>query len=175
VTEAEKADDGLLAMVKRVLGVRDEVPEPKQQASAEPEAEVVEPQQVAPIAEPDREETLADQVQVLSDQALSDQALSDQALADPVEEAANAADRKLTVQRSHTAVEIQDLILSALTTFPDAPKKGMTITVYGYTPWNAMVTFAPGSVNSATASTIRSMLQRIVERLREQIEIEIPE
>jgi hypothetical protein len=51
----------------------------------------------------------------------------------------------------------------------------MTITVYGYTPWNAMVTFAPGSVNSATASTIRSMLQRIVERLREQIEIEIPE
>jgi hypothetical protein len=50
----------------------------------------------------------------------------------------------------------------------------MTLTVYGYNPWNAMVTFAPDSATAATAKTVRSVLGRIVDELRDKIEIEVP-
>jgi hypothetical protein len=55
------------------------------------------------------------------------------------------------------------LILKALEAIPDAPTVGMAFTVYGYNSWNA-----------ATATAIRISLGRVVEQLRDKIEIEIP-
>jgi hypothetical protein len=77
-------------------------------------------------------------------------------------------------RQKRSSVEIQDIILNALVAIPDAPKEGMTVTVYGYSPWNAMVTFAPGSATTATAKTIRGLLGRFVERMRDKIQINIP-
>ena len=56
-------------------------------------------------------------------------------------------------------------VIIAMFTFliPDAPKEGMIVTVYGYSPWNAMVTFAPGTTTTAIAKAIRGLLGRIVE------------
>jgi hypothetical protein len=62
-----------------------------------------------------------------------------------------------------SSTELQDLILKTLEAIPDAPTVGMTVTVYGYNPWNA-----------ATATAIRISLGRVVEQLRDKIEIEIP-
>ena len=76
-------------------------------------------------------------------------------------------------RRRVSSVEIQEMILNALMAIPNAPK-GMTVTVYGYNPWNAMVTVAPGSANGATVRTIRGLLDRIVEESRNKIQIDIP-
>ena len=67
-------------------------------------------------------------------------------------------------------------VIIAMFTFliPDAPKEGMIVTVYGYSPWNAMVTFAPGTTNTAIAKAFRGLLGRIVEEMRDKIQIEIP-
>jgi hypothetical protein len=77
-------------------------------------------------------------------------------------------------RRHVSSGEIQDMILNALLAMPNAPKEGMTVTVYGYNPWNAMVTVAPGSATSATVKTIRGLLGRIVDEMRNKIQIEIP-
>ena len=77
-------------------------------------------------------------------------------------------------RKNRSSVEIQDMILNALLAIPDAPKEGMIVTVYGYSPWNAMVTFAPGTTTTVIAKAIRGLLGRIVEELRDKIQIEIP-
>jgi hypothetical protein len=155
VTEEEKPDHGLLAMLKRALD-----PNPPNQETTKPldiapdiaPAEIEpEPQgEPNPVAEPEPEQPAK--------------------AVEPVQ----AESSRPVVPRLRTAVEIQDMILGAIATIPKAPKKGMVITVYGYSPWNAMVTFAPGSTDSATAATIQKVLDTVVDRLRPEIDIEIP-
>ncbi len=76
--------------------------------------------------------------------------------------------------RTRTADQLQSLILDALSRIPDAPKHGMAITVYGYHPWNAMVSFAPGSTRTSTAAIIRSALIKVVDEMRGHFDIEMP-
>jgi hypothetical protein len=77
-------------------------------------------------------------------------------------------------RKTLSPTELQELILTALTALPEVPKRGMSVTVYGFYPWNAMVTFAPGSTTAAKAKTIRQLLPGVVDQLRKEIQIEIP-
>jgi hypothetical protein len=71
-----------------------------------------------------------------------------------------------------SADQIHAFILSAMLEIPDFPKKGVAITVYGLSPWNAVLTFAPGSTSSKNAGAYRDALSDIVEKLRTQFDLE---
>lgn len=157
MTEDEKPDDGLLAMIKRAIN-------PKQEA--EPAGESTPP-------ETDEEERILTSEPVLEPTALEAAEPIDRPEL-PAEPASEPAVTRREQSRIRTADDVQRMILDALATIPDAPKRGMTITVYGYRPWNAMVTFAPGSANMPTATMIRSALTRLVEEMRGHVDIEIP-
>jgi hypothetical protein len=156
VTKDEKPDDGLLAMIKRAI-------HPKQEEELTDASDWAEAKHEDPVSasEPVLEPIAAE-------------------IADPVAEPEIPAEPALEVtltsaqSRTRTANEVQKMILDALITIPDAPKRGMSITVYGYRPWNAMVTFAPGSAKISTATMIRSALTRLIEEMRGHFDIEIP-
>jgi hypothetical protein len=157
VTENEKPDDGLLAMIKRAINPKQEVEPSEVEESNLPEAEQEEPVlTLEPVLEPIAIEA-AEPIDQLE-----------------IAEPASKPDTTSTQSRIHTAHDVQKMISDALTTIPDAPKHGMMITVYGYRPWNAMVTFSPGSANLSTATMIRSALTRLVEEMRDHVDIEIP-
>jgi hypothetical protein len=75
-------------------------------------------------------------------------------------------------KRTVTPEHLQGLILAGLRKVEEFPKDGVSITVYGLKPWNAMITFAPGSVSSKTAATYRQMLPQLIEELRKQFDVE---
>jgi hypothetical protein len=77
-----------------------------------------------------------------------------------------------TPKRTVTPEHLQGLILAGLQKVEEFPKDGVSITVYGLKPWNAMITFAPGSVSSKTAATYRQMLPQLIEELRKQFDVE---
>jgi hypothetical protein len=153
VTDDEKPDDGLLAMIKRAINPTQEtepieesnLPEEEPLLTSEPILEPIVLESAEPIDQPELPPGPASKPEIASTQS-----------------------------RIRTAEDVQKMILDALTTIPGAPKRGMTITVYGYRPWNAMVTFAPGSANISTATMIRSALARLVEEMRGHVDIEIP-
>jgi hypothetical protein len=145
VSEDSDPEDGLLTMLKRaVFPGQDQILPLQPMEVEEIEAD---PQQVESETAPDREPA-----------ALELSTIS------PIPEP----------RKNRSSVEIQDMILNALLAIPDAPKEGMTVTVYGYSPWNAMVTFAPGTTSTVIAKAIRGLLGRIVEEMRDKIQIEIP-
>ncbi len=156
MAEDEKPDDGLLAMIKRAMN-------PKREAEPTEESELseAEPEDPVSVAESDLEPIAAEIAGTVDEPQLA---------AEPASE----PDVTSAQSRTRTADEVQNMILDALTAIPDAPKHGMTITVYGYRPWNAMVTFAPGSAKISTATMIRSALTRLVEEMRGRVDIEMP-
>lgn len=156
MTEDEKSDDGLFAMIKKAMNPRQEA-EPAEERDL-PEAE---DEDSIPVAKPAPETAAAK-------------------IAEPVDKpefvATSSSEPTVTntQSRTRTAEQVQKMIVDALSRIPDAPKNGMTITVYGYRPWNAMVTFAPGSAKISTATMIRSTLTRLVEEMRGSVDIEMP-
>ncbi|MGY4501091.1 hypothetical protein ACVWYH_005022 [Bradyrhizobium sp. GM24.11] len=70
------------------------------------------------------------------------------------------------------AVAIGDLVLSELRKMDGFPRSGVSITVYGYRNWNAMIRFAPISTNSQNAARLRQALPDIVFKLRKYVELE---
>jgi len=70
------------------------------------------------------------------------------------------------------AVAIADLVLGELRKMDGFPESGVSITVYGSRPWNAMIRFAPFSTTSQDAARLRHALPDIVFRLREHVELE---
>jgi hypothetical protein len=52
------------------------------------------------------------------------------------------------------------------------PRSGVSITVYGYRNWNAMIRFAPFSITSLNAASLRKALPDIVFKLRHYVDIE---
>jgi hypothetical protein len=147
VSEDSDPEDGLLTMLKRVV-LRSE-------------------DQILPSQPTEVEEIESDLQQVESETALEPELepqLTELSTNSPIPE----------TRKNRSSVEIQDMILNALLAIPDAPKEGMTVTVYGYSPWNAMVTFAPGTTTTAIAKAIREFLGRLVEEMRDKIQIDIP-
>lgn len=70
------------------------------------------------------------------------------------------------------AVVIADLVLGELRKIDGFPKSGVSITVYGSRPWNAMIRFAPFSTTSQDAARLRHALPDIVFRLRQYVELD---
>jgi hypothetical protein len=70
------------------------------------------------------------------------------------------------------AVAIADLVLHELRKMEGFPRSGVSITVYGYRNWNAMIRFAPFSITSQNAARLRKALPDIVFKLRHYVDIE---
>jgi hypothetical protein len=65
------------------------------------------------------------------------------------------------------------MIIEGLRQIPGFPSEGVTVTVYGFQPWGAMLTFAPNSTTVANATRYRKILVDIVYDLRKNFEIDI--
>jgi hypothetical protein len=70
------------------------------------------------------------------------------------------------------AVAIADLVLGELRKVDGFPRSGISISVYGYRNWNAMMRFAPFSITSQNAARLRQALPDIVFRLRQYVDLE---
>jgi hypothetical protein len=70
------------------------------------------------------------------------------------------------------AVVIADLVLGELRKMDGFPISGVSITVYGSRPWNAMIRFAPFSTTSQDAARLRHALPDIVFKLRQYVELD---
>jgi len=71
------------------------------------------------------------------------------------------------------AETIADLVLGELRKIEGFPGSGVSITVYGYRNWNAMITFAPFSTSFQNATRFRQALPDLVLKLRRFVELEI--
>ncbi|TQF34916.1 hypothetical protein UNPF46_27150 [Bradyrhizobium sp. UNPF46] len=71
------------------------------------------------------------------------------------------------------AEAIADLVLGELRKLEDFPATGVSVTVYGYRHWNAMLTFAPFSTSFQNATRFRQTMPDIVFKLRRFVELEI--
>lgn len=71
------------------------------------------------------------------------------------------------------AEAIADLVLGELRKIEDFPASGVSVTVYGYRQWNAMITFAPFSTTFRNATRFRQALPDLVFKLRRFVELEI--
>jgi hypothetical protein len=72
-----------------------------------------------------------------------------------------------------TAAQARALIIEGLRQIHDFPSEGVTVTVYGFQPWSAMLTFAPNSTTLANATRYRKILAEIVYDLRKNFEVDI--
>jgi hypothetical protein len=71
-----------------------------------------------------------------------------------------------------SADKVQDLLVQGLAKMPGFPERGVSVTVYGSRPWNAMLSFAVGSVSYQSAIALRGALRGIVNSLRPTIDVE---
>lgn len=71
------------------------------------------------------------------------------------------------------AEAIADLVLGELRKLEDFPAAGVSVTVYGYRHWNAMITFAPFSTSFHNATRFRQAMPDLVFKLRRFVELEI--
>lgn len=76
-------------------------------------------------------------------------------------------------KRRLPAEAIADLVLGELRKIEGFPASGVSITVYGYRNWNAMITFAPFSTTFRDATRFRQALPDIVFKLRRYVDLEI--
>lgn len=150
-------DAGLVAMISSILGGnrRAEAAGPPPLADFMPAA--------APIA---------DVAQIPEAESPKLQDSSDQAVAAPKPVAPG---HPLTPdgKRRLPAEAIADLVLGELRKIEDFPASGVSVTVYGYRQWNAMITFAPFSTTFRNATRFRQALPDLVFKLRRFVELEI--
>lgn len=71
------------------------------------------------------------------------------------------------------AEAIADLVLGELRKLDNFPSSGVSVTVYGYRHWNAMLTFAPFSTSFQNATRFRQAVPDLVFKLRRFVELEI--
>ncbi|OAF17697.1 hypothetical protein [Bradyrhizobium neotropicale] len=76
-------------------------------------------------------------------------------------------------KRRLPAEVIADLVLGELRKIVDFPASGVSVTVYGYRNWNAMITFAPFSTTFRDATRFRQALPDIVFKLRRYVDLEL--
>ena len=81
--------------------------------------------------------------------------------------------QRFSNQPLKTAAQARALIIEGLRQIPGFPSEGVTVTVYGFQPWSAMLTFAPNSTTLANATRYRKILAEIVYDLRKNFEVDI--
>ena len=154
-------DAGLVAMISSILGGNK-----RAEAASPPPLTDVAP--VAPAAAPAPDLAQIPEADSPKLQDASDEAV---AAAKPVVPAAQS----LTPdgKRLLPAEAIAELVLGELRKLEDFPASGVSVTVYGYRNWNAMLTFAPFSTSFQDATRFRQALPDLVFKLRRFVELEI--
>lgn len=156
-------DAGLVAMISSILGgnKRAEAASPPPFADFVPAAPAAGP--AAAVPEIPEAESPKLQTGAAADEAA--------AAAKPVA----PASQPLTPdgKRLLPAEAIADLVLGELRKIEGFPASGVSVTVYGYRHWNAMITFAPFSTNFQNATRFRQALPDLVFKLRRFVELEI--
>lgn len=156
---SDAKDAGLVAMISSILGGNKRA----EAASPPPLADFM---PAAPAAAP-----IADVAQIPEAESPKLQDASSQTVAPkPV-----APSPPLTPdgKRLLPADAIADLVLGELRKIEDFPASGVSVTVYGYRHWNAMITFAPFSTTFRNATRFRQALPELVFKLRRFVELEI--
>jgi hypothetical protein len=154
-------DAGLVAMISSILGgnKRAEAASPPPLADFMPAAPAAEPAlEVAHIPEAESPKL---------------QGASDEAVAAPKPVAPASQSMTPDGKRLLPAEAIADLVLGELRKIEDFPASGVSVTVYGYRHWNAMITFAPFSTNFRNATRFRQAMPDLVFKLRRFVELEI--
>lgn len=152
----EVKDAGLVAMISSILGGNkraDSVAPP-------PLAEV------PPIVPADAVEPTSSSVPAAT------KAENAPAATKPVEPTAQIATTR-DGKRLLPAEAIADLVLGELRKLEGFPSSGVSVTVYGYRHWNAMLTFAPFSTSFQNATRFRQAVPDLVFKLRRFVELEI--
>lgn len=162
-------DAGLVAMISSILGgnKRAEGSGPPPLADFLPAAPVAGPAAAVPEIPEAESPKLQEESGDESGGAVEEAAVS----AKPVA----PASQPLTPdgKRLLPAEAIADLVLGELRKIEGFPASGVSVTVYGYRHWNAMITFAPFSTNFQNATRFRQALPDLVFKLRRFVELEI--
>ncbi|WP_234683560.1 hypothetical protein [Bradyrhizobium monzae] len=157
-------DAGLVAMISSILGGNRRA----EAASPPPLADFM---PVAPTAAP-AADVAADLAEIPEAESPKLQDASDQAVAAP-KPVAPGPPLTPDGKRLLPAEVIADLVLGELRKIEDFPASGVSVTVYGYRHWNAMITFAPFSTTFQNATRFRQALPDLVFKLRRFVELEI--
>lgn len=162
-------DAGLVAMISSILGgnKRAEAAGPPPLADFLPSA----PAAPTPSAVVEIPEAASPKLQGAFEggsEDTSDTVVTTPKPAEPVSQAMTPDGKRLL-----PAAAIADLVLGELRKIEGFPASGVSVTVYGYRHWNAMLTFAPFSTNFQNATRFRQALPDLVFKLRRFVELEI--
>ncbi|MCA1377513.1 MULTISPECIES: hypothetical protein [unclassified Bradyrhizobium] len=164
----EVKDAGLVAMISSILGGNKRADPVASPSLAE----------VPPIVPADPEEPAATSRSESRSDSRSDAAKAESApdaapaAAEPAEPPAQIATTR-DGKRLLPAEAIADLVLGELRKLDNFPSSGVSVTVYGYRHWNAMLTFAPFSTSFQNATRFRQAVPDLVFKLRRFVELEI--
>lgn len=158
-------DAGLVAMISSILGgnKRADTVAPPPLTEGPPTAPTSGTNGFAPLME-----SIPDAAPA-GDEAASDTVPPAATPAEPPPKIATTPDGK----RLLPAEAIADLVLGELRKLEDFPATGVSVTVYGYRHWNAMITFAPFSTTFQNATRFRQAVPDLVFKLRRFVELEI--
>jgi hypothetical protein len=70
-----------------------------------------------------------------------------------------------------TAAELAQMIEADLAKHPDCPKNGFRVTVYGTTPWRAMLTITPAAGPVRNPQEWRDFTEELAERIRKRYDL----
>jgi hypothetical protein len=73
--------------------------------------------------------------------------------------------------RLRTANELATVILNTLSTLDGCPKRGFVVTVYGFHPWNAMLTITPEAGTVADPALWHERVRELAQRLRQEYDV----
>ncbi|MCG2644285.1 MULTISPECIES: hypothetical protein [Bradyrhizobium] len=162
-------DAGLVAMISSILGgnKRAEAASPPPLADFLPAAPAPGPAAGVPEI-PEAESPKLQNVSNGTSNGASDEAAAPAKPVAPATQSLTPDGKRLL-----PAEAIADLVLGELRKIEGFPASGVSVTVYGYRHWNAMITFAPFSTNFQNATRFRQALPDLVFKLRRFVELEI--
>lgn len=158
-------DAGLVAMISSILGGNKRADTPPPLTEAPPTAPANEPETVEPLAL----DAAPAESEIKSEPAPGTVVPAEAKPAEAPAKIVTTRDGKQLLP----ADAIADLVLGELRKMEDFPASGVSVTVYGYRNWNAMLTFAPFSTSFQNAARFRQALPDLVFKLRRFVELEI--
>ncbi len=161
-------DAGLVAMISSILGGNKRADTPPPLTEAPPTAPANEPVTVEPPAL-DAAAAEPAEAEIKSEPAPGTVVPAEIKPAEAPAKSVTTRDGKQLLP----ADAIADLVLGELRKMEDFPASGVSVTVYGYRNWNAMLTFAPFSTSFQNATRFRQALPDLVFKLRRFVELEI--
>jgi hypothetical protein len=78
----------------------------------------------------------------------------------------------LTAKEKRTAQELTAMIHDDLSQIEGCPKRGVKVTVYGFNPWNAMLTFGVDAGPVRKKAELDNFFEIIIERLKRLYDVE---